>query len=122
MYRTVGHHGWGQRGGWGYGHGPHGFVFLPGLLLMGLVFFGLFKFLLPVMLVGLALALVSGFWRHGRGGRAGRGFWNERWNWEHERYGEFKRKNDWGEKPKHEDDDDRPRYTRTANGDWVEII
>ncbi len=129
MYRMNGYRGdWGHRGGWG--HRPHHFFFFPGILLFGFVFFGLFKFFLPVIALGLIFMGVralmhGGFGGHGDWGRLegrGREFWNQRWNWEND-WSE-KRKNNWmgDEKPKRDESDDSPRYTRTANGEWVEII
>ncbi len=135
MYGMSGYRGeWNNRGGWdrrGYrGRGPHGFFFFPILLLAGFAFFGLFKFLLPLIVIGMVVTFVSskmrgGFGGHGRfhhHGGGGREFWNQRWNWENE-WSE-KRKHDWNgdEKPKRDDSDDSPRYARTANGDWVEIV
>ncbi len=107
------HHGW-HRHGWG-----GGFFFLPGLLLMGFLFFGLLKFLWPLLVIGLLVAFVSGGMRRGFGGyrREWRGDWSERWNrgWDGE-----KRKNDFDEyeKPKREE----RRYTRTIDGEEIEII
>lgn len=120
MYKTGWHHhhhhGWGghHRHGWG-----GGFFFLP-LLLVGFVFFTMLKFLWPLLLIGILVALFSRGMRHGNHGPWGRGWgsdWGDKWKneWDSE-----KRKNDFnGEKPKH--DDDRC-FTRTADGDWVEII
>jgi len=117
---------WGYRGGWG--RGPHPFFFFPALLLVGFLFFGLFKFFLPLIALGLIFVGVRTLIRGGHGGWGrweghGREFWNQGWNWEN-RWNE-KRKHDWmgDEKTKNDDDsDDKPRYTRAPNGDWVEII
>jgi len=117
---------WGRRGR-GYHRGPHGLFFIPFLLLAGFVFFGLFKFLFPLIVIGVVIAVVSAKMRGGWGGHGGwegrgREFWNQRWNWENQWDG--KRKHDWmhDEKPKRDDSGDEPRYTRAPNGDWVEII
>src|SRR5689334_14998994 len=127
MYPMNGYRGeWGYRSGWG--RGPHPFFFFPMLLLAGFVFFGLFKFFLPLIALGLVFMGVKMLMRGGRGGWGrweGRGpeFWNQSWNWENRWHD--KRKHDWmsDEKPKHDDDNaDMPRYTRAPNGDWVEII
>ena len=126
MYKMNGYRGdWGHRGGWG--RGPHPFFFFPALLVVGFLFFGLFKFFLPLIALGLIFMGVRSFMRGGQGGWGrwegrGREFWNHRWNWENE-WSE-KRKHEWmgDEKPKHDDSGDSPRYMRTANGDWVEII
>ena len=126
MYRMNGYRGdWGHRGGWG--RRPHPFFFFPALLLAGFVFFGLFKFFLPLIALGLIFMGVralmhGGFGGHGGWESRGREFWNQRWNWENE-WSE-KRKHDWmsDEKPKRDDSGDSPRYARTANGDWVEIV
>ncbi len=126
MYRTNGYRGdWGYRGGWG--RRPHPFFFFPALLLAGFIFFGLFKFFLPLIALGLIFMGVRtlmhgghGGWGHGEG--RGREFWNQRWNWEN--HWDEKRKHDWmsDEKPKRNDSGDEPRYTRAPNGDWVEIV
>lgn len=129
MHRMNGYRGdWGSHGGWG--RGPHPMFLFPMMLLAGFVFFGLFKFLFPLILLGLVFMgvralLHGGFggrnqWRRFEGQRPE--FWNHRWNWE----------NQWSEKRKHDESDDdkpkrggendSPRYARTANGDWVEII
>ena len=80
MYRSVGHHGWG-RYGW-HGNGPRGCFFLPVLFLGFFLFFGLFKFLFPLLMIGLAVAFFSRMMRGGfHGGRRGE-FWNRNWNWE----------------------------------------
>ena len=126
MYRMNGYRGhWGHRGGWG--RGPHPMFFFPALLLAGFLFFGLFKFFLPLIALGLIFVGVRTLMHGGHGGWGrwegrGREFWNQRWNWENE-WNE-KRKHDWmsDEKPKHDDSGDSPRYARTANGDWVEIV
>ena len=122
---------WHNRGDWGRRgrghHGPHGFFFIPVILIAGFFFFGLFKFFLPLIALGLIFMGVRTLMRGGFGGHGGwesrgREFWNQRWNWENE-WSE-KRKHDWmsDNKPKRGDSDDSPRYARTANGDWVEII
>ena len=122
MYRSVGHHGWGHHG-W-HGKGPRGFFFLPVLFLGFFMFFGLFKFLLPLIVIGLAVAFVSRMMCGGFHGGRGGDVWNRNWNWNNDGHPEFKRKHDWDSdsKPKRGEDDDSPRYTRTANGDWVEIV
>ncbi|MEZ4670129.1 MAG: hypothetical protein R3E39_19665 [Anaerolineae bacterium] len=130
MYRTVGHNGWGHRG-WHshYGHrGPRGFFFFPifPFMLIGMfLFFGLFKFLFPLILIGVGIAFFSRMMRGGFHGGPRPEFWNRDWNWDHNWHNKLKRKNDWSDdsKPKRgEGDDDSPRYARTANGDWVEIV
>lgn len=146
MYsRMNGYRGdFGYRGGWG--RGPHPMFFFPALLLAGFVFFGLFKFLFPLIVLGFVFMGIRAMMRGGFGGHHGgfRGhggfgghhgmgrfqsgrqeFWNQRWNWEN--HWSDKRKNGWhddesDEKPKRGDSDDSPRYARTANGDWVEIV
>ncbi len=134
MYGMSDRSEWNNRGDWGRRgrghHGPHGFFFIPVILLAGFVFFGLFKFLFPLIVIGVVIAVVSAKMRGGFGGRGGWGnwegrgreFWNQRWNWEND-WSE-KRKHDWmsDEKPKRDDSGDEPRYTRAPNGDWVEII
>src|SRR6185369_3516686 len=112
MYGMSDRSEWNNRGDWGrrgrgHHHGPHGFFFIPVLLLAGFVFFGLFKFLFPLIVIGVVIAVVSAKMRggFGHGGWEGRGreFWNQRWNWENE-WSE-KRKHDWmgDEKPKRDD-------------------
>ncbi len=134
MYGMSDRSEWNHRGDWGRRgrghHGPHGFFFFPLILLAGFMFFGLFKFLFPLIALGFIFMGVRTLMRGGFGGHGGWGnwegrgreFWNQRWNWENE-WSE-KRKHDWmnDEKPKRDDSDDSPRYARTANGDWVEII
>ena len=126
MYRSVGHNGWGHRGWHGHHghHGPRGFMFVPFLFLGFFLFFGLFKFLFPLIVIGLAVAFFSRMMRGGfHGGPRGQ-FWNREWNWDGNWQQELKRKHDWDsdEKPKRGEADDSPRYARTANGDWVEIV
>jgi hypothetical protein len=124
MYRMGGHHGY----GWGR-HGHHGgfgfFWMFPMLLLMGFLFFGLLKFFWPLLLIGLIFAAIK-FGKHGGHGWK-HGDWSQQWKhkdwaekWQHYE-GDWKRKNDdliHVEKPKRED----RRFTRTADGDIVEII
>lgn len=133
MYRMTGYRGdWGYRRGWG--HGPHPFMFFPLLFLFGFVFFGLFRFFLPVIALGLIFMGVRALMHGGRGGwgrwsEDRREFWNRGWDWEnrwggHDRW-QDKRKHEWmgDEKPKRDaDSDDQPRYTRAPNGEWVEIV
>ena len=102
------HHGW---------HGPRpfmGFFFFIPVLMMLFFGFVLLKFLWPLLLIGIGIALFSRS-RRGDWGRGGfgprRGDWGQDW---HEKF-----KNEWDDKPKHDDDH---RYTRTADGDWVEIV
>ncbi|NWG17611.1 MAG: hypothetical protein HXY41_13375 [Chloroflexi bacterium] len=78
-----------------------GFIFWSAILLTFLLAFGVFKFLWPLLLIGLGILLVKGA---------------RRWNDGNGRETE-KPKND-GEKAKH---DDR-RYIQTEDGDWLEII
>jgi hypothetical protein len=112
MYRhSWGPHGY-YRGGWG-----GGFFFLPGLFLLGLLFFGVLKFLWPLLL--LMFIAAPFFWMM-RGMK--HGGWERRWEG-----GDWKFKNEWGDKPKNDwqekpKNDDEPRYARTADGKWVEII
>jgi len=134
MYRMSGYRGdWGYRGGWG--RRPHPMFFFPAILFAGFIFFGLFKFFLPLIALGLVFVGIRtlmhgghGGWGHGEG--RGREFWNQGWDWEnrwggHGRWHE-KRKHDWmdEDKPKRNagNGDDEPRYTRAPNGDWVEIV
>jgi len=134
MYQMNGYRGdWGYRRGWG--RGPHPFFIFPMLLLAGFVFFGLFRFFLPLIALGLIFVGIKTLVQGGRGGRGGWGqwrseggreFWNQGWNWEN-RWGDRwhdKRKHDWmsDEKSKNDDNGDEPRYTRAPNGEWVEII
>ncbi|MDL1883030.1 hypothetical protein FBR01_05220 [Anaerolineae bacterium CFX8] len=104
-WRHYGHH-------WGHHRGHHWgkpwmrrrggfFFFWPGMLLVLFLAFGVFKFLWPLLLIGLGIMLVKSA-RHWNGGS-----WDEA----------EKPKND-GEKPKR---DDR-RYIQTEDGDWLEII
>ena len=131
MYGMSDRSEWNNRGDWGRRgyrhHGPHGFFFLPVILIAGFLFFGLFKLFLPLIALGLIFVGVRTLMRGGHGGWGGwegrgREFWNQRWNWENE--WSQKRTHDWtsDDKPKRDDGDDSPRYARTANGDWVEII
>jgi hypothetical protein len=95
-----------HRHGW---RGPRpfmGFFFIIPVLLMLFIAFTLLKFLWPLLLIGLGIAFLS------RRSRGRWGQWDSDW---HE-----KSKHDWDDKPK-QDSDDR-RYTRTADGDWVEIV
>lgn len=119
MYRMGGHHGWGRHGQhWGYS-----VWLLPLLLLMGLVFFGAVKFFWPLLVIGLILTAIrfkhGHGWKHGEWQRHWKHMdWSEKWR-EYEDSG--KRKNDdliRVEKPKREE----RRFTRTADGDIVEII
>lgn len=119
------HHGWGRgwggppmmRGWHGPRHfGPFGFfMILPGLFLMGFLFFGLMKFLWPLLAIGLivlGLKMVMGG-GPSRWNRDNRGGWDG-----------SKRKNDWqdwDEKSKRKNSDDR-RYSQTEDGEWVEIV
>ncbi|MBI1281096.1 MAG: hypothetical protein GC179_23420 [Anaerolineaceae bacterium] len=134
MYRMNGYRDdWGYRGGWR--RGPHPMFFFPALLLAGFIFFGLFKFFFPLILLAVVFMAVKAMMRGGFGGRGSWGrwhedrreFWNQGWNWEN-RWGDHwhdKRKHDWmnDEKPKNDDSgDDQPRYTRAPNGEWVEIV
>lgn len=124
-YRGRGPFGPGFGPGYGW-RGPRPFMFFPfGLLILpvlAIAFVGLFmlKFLWPLLLIGLGIALFKG-WGRGHGGFGprhgfghGRGGWEERWN---EKY-----KNDWDSEEKPKRDSDEPRFTRTADGEWVEIV
>ncbi|MBZ0279748.1 MAG: hypothetical protein K8L97_03340 [Anaerolineae bacterium] len=127
MYKTGWQHhqhSWhsGHGHGWGGRHHHHrgfhgGFFVLPGLLLMGFLFFGLLKFLWPLLLIGFLFAMFNGFMRGGMHRRNWGADWQEKWKRE---WGDEKFKNE--EKAKRGYDDDAPRFTRTADGDWVEII
>ncbi len=111
----YGMRGYRYRRPYGYGwHRPRPFMFIFPVML--LLFFGfvMLKFLWPLLLIGIGIALFKrsrgGDWGHS--GEWGRGQWGQDW---HEKF-----KNELDDKPKH-DDDDR-RYTQTADGDWVEIV
>jgi hypothetical protein len=97
---------------WHRGPSPFGCLFILPVILLFLVGLTLLKFLWPLLLIGLGFMLLKGmtggFGSHG--GEWGR----QQHDWH------IKHKNDWDDKPKN-DDDDR-RYTRTENGDWVEIV
>lgn len=128
MYKTGWqhhqHHPMHMHHGWHPGHGRHhfhhrgfhgGFFVLPGLILMAVLVFGVLKFLWPLLLIGFLFAMFRGFKGHGPH-RRDWGDWQEKWKRE---WGDEKFKN---EEKRKRDDDDAPRYTRTADGDWVEII
>ena len=117
------HHGWGHHWGGqpmmrGWHRPPHFapfgfFMFLPGLFLLGFLFFGLLKFLWPLLAIGLIVMGVKMVMGGGAAPR-GRGDWRE---WQ------AKRKNDWNgwdEKPKRNGDE--RRYSQTEDGEWVEIV
>jgi hypothetical protein len=94
MGRHHYHYGW-NRGWRPFWFMPFGFLMFP---LMFFLFFGLFKFLWPLLLIGLGIAMFKGWSRHSGG--PGRWNWDNDWNqkWKH----------DWDEKPKH-DWDDKPK-------------
>jgi hypothetical protein len=89
MYRHHWHRGrhYGWRPFWFM---PFGFLLFP---LIFFLFFGLFKVFWPLLLIGLGIAIFTGWGR-----RFGSRPWRDDW----------KPKHDWGEKPKH-DFDDKPK-------------
>lgn len=90
MYRHHWHHG-GHYGWRPFWFMPFGFLLLP---LLFFLFFGLFKVFWPLLLIGLGIAIFKGWGR-----RHSSGPWNYDW----------KSKNDWGMKPKHDFEDKTKR-------------
>ncbi len=110
-----GSRGYAFRGGWGH---PGGFFMIWPMLLIGFVFFMLFKFLWPVLLIGFIFMLMRGAfgggrrwsheghqhgWQHPRHGHHGN--WGEGWG---QQWGK-----DWGRHPGHvwgwHDGDEKPK-------------
>lgn len=118
------HHGWGHHWGGppmmrGWHHRPHFapfgfFMFLPGLFLLGFLFFGLLKFLWPLLAIGFIIMGVKMVMGGGGAFPHGRGDWRD---WQAKRKTEW---NAWDDKPKRNGDE--RRYTQTEDGEWVEIV
>lgn len=96
-YHHIGSH-WGRhpRGG--------ALWFLPGMILLFVLVFGVMKLLWPLLVIGFIFMVIKG---------ASRSIWCEQGK------PSDKLKND--EKPKRDTADDR-RYMQTEDGDWLEII
>jgi hypothetical protein len=101
----MGMHHW---GGWRGFYRPAPFFFLPMLIIGFFLFFGLLKFLWPLLLIGLGIALFR------------MAFKGDPRRWKSGQWGDNKPKRGWEEKPKR--DVDERRFIRTADGEDVEII
>jgi hypothetical protein len=111
--REWSHWGHNQRRYWRQGYGPRGgfFFFWPGMILLLFLLFGVFKFLWPLLLIGLFVAIAK------------RATCSTRHYYGSDPDDLQKRKHDEldGEKAKRTEDDQR-RYIQTEDGDWLEII
>ena len=121
-YRGRGPFGPGFGPGYGW-RGPRPFMMFPFaplfiLPVLGLLFVGFFllKFLWPLLLIGIGIALFKG-WGRGGFGSGHHGHWENRWHDWHEKH-----KNDWDNEEKPKRDSDEPRFAQTASGEWVEIV
>ncbi|HEX2908415.1 MAG TPA: hypothetical protein VHO69_16195 [Phototrophicaceae bacterium] len=103
------HHYWRQHR---YDRRGGAFFFWPGLILVFFLLFGVFKFLWPLLLIGLFVAVAK------RATGTPRRYWDGSSPDDQE-----KRKHNEldGEKTKRTEDDQR-RYVQTEDGEWLEII
>jgi hypothetical protein len=108
-YRGYRRRGWG--GGW---------LFFPLLFLMGFLFFKVMWALLPLLLIGVGVWILT---RHSR--------WSSHYHrWDDNSWdeGKPKRKNgvfvgaDGEIEEKRKNDEDDTRYAQTADGEWVQIV